>query len=140
LHGHRYNVDITCYAVRTDKLGMVIDFGVIKEKVGKWIDETLDHNMILHKDDPLINTTIQDDNRETHNSDTSYYTNEVFGGKQPFIMADNPTAENIAAIIYTVAVKSLFGSNVNIQNVRVYETPNCWADYPGPPIQEVSNG
>jgi 6-pyruvoyltetrahydropterin/6-carboxytetrahydropterin synthase len=123
LHGHRYNVDITCYAVRTDKLGMVIDFGVIKEKVGKWIDETLDHNMILHKDDPLIN-----------------YTNEVFGGKQPFIMADNPTAENIAAIIYTVAVKSLFGSNVNIQNVRVYETPNCWADYPGPPIQEVSNG
>lgn len=130
LHGHRYDVDVVCYATNLNELGMVIDFGVVKEKVGKWIDDNLDHNMLLYADDPLLVA-----NNVLGTIDPPFPN--LFVGKAPFIMTSNPTAENIAALIYTHAVRLLFGSKITIQNVRVYETPNCWADYPGPPVAEI---
>ena len=39
---------------RRSILGSHIDFGEVKRLVGKWIDDTLDHTMLLHRDDPLI--------------------------------------------------------------------------------------
>ncbi|NJR13622.1 MAG: 6-pyruvoyl tetrahydrobiopterin synthase, partial [Phyllobacteriaceae bacterium] len=34
--------------------GMVVDFSVLKRVVGGWIDQKLDHRMLLHKDDPAL--------------------------------------------------------------------------------------
>ena len=54
LHGHRYVIEASFAAPALDALGRVIDFGVIKERLGKWIDEHWDHNVILWgKDRPL---------------------------------------------------------------------------------------
>ena len=33
---------------------MLVDFAEIKRKVQQWIDENLDHNMLLCQDDPLL--------------------------------------------------------------------------------------
>ena len=53
-HGHRYVAEITCAAPTLDALGRVVDFGVIKQRVGTWIDENWDHTAILaaHDTDP----------------------------------------------------------------------------------------
>ena len=39
-----------------DRLGMVVDFVEIKRVIGTWIDDTLDHTLLLQKDDPLVKT------------------------------------------------------------------------------------
>ena len=63
---------------------MAVDFGDIKSRLQSWIDDHLDHGMILRKDDPLVKT----------------FKNL---GEPVYLMADNPTAENIAKEIFTVA-------------------------------------
>src|SRR5206468_4980575 len=54
LHGHNGRAVITLAAPRLDALGMVVDFSRIKESVQGWIDEALDHRMLLHRDDPML--------------------------------------------------------------------------------------
>src|SRR3954454_16377910 len=49
LHGHNGRAVLTLEAQELDRLGMVMDFSHIKRVVNSWIDETLDHRMILHQ-------------------------------------------------------------------------------------------
>jgi len=128
LHGHRGVVEITVGAVDLDKLGRVVDFSVVKTLVGGWIDAELDHNMLLHPDDPLLNA----DDLSGSATSRSAKVEELIGRK-PFIMpgkgpAANPTAENIADLICNQALWLLKDTGVIVRRVRVYETPNCWAD------------
>lgn len=111
LHGHRYVVEVTASAPDLDGLGRVIDFSIIKERVGGWIDSFLDHNLLLHPADQMV-------------------CQAGLIGREPFIMpydAPNPTAENIAAVIFARACGRL--PELTVERVRVYETPNCWADH-----------
>ena len=52
LHGHNGRAVITLQGAELDSRGMLVDFGEIKQKVQQWIDENLDHNMLLCRDDP----------------------------------------------------------------------------------------
>ncbi len=45
---------ITLQGLELDRRGMLVDFADIKRKVQHWIDENLDHNMLLCQDDPLL--------------------------------------------------------------------------------------
>jgi 6-pyruvoyltetrahydropterin/6-carboxytetrahydropterin synthase len=107
-----------------DALGRVVDFGVVKDLVGRWIDANLDHNMILHPDDPLLEDAEIDGKFV---AGTDFATSLV--GRLPFIMPGdmpNPTAENIAQVILSKA-KELVHSLTAIQvcGIELYETPNC---------------
>jgi 6-pyruvoyltetrahydropterin/6-carboxytetrahydropterin synthase len=119
LHGHRYVAEITVDAPALDQLGRVVDFGMVKGLVGDWIDKYWDHNLLLHPEDPLA--TVLDSPRLL--------------GREPYIMTrGNPTAENMAAELLQIA-QGLFNNagyrNLLVTCVRLYETPNCWADaYP----------
>src|SRR5438477_618586 len=84
LHGHNGRAVITLATDKLDRLGMVADFSQIKRVVGGWIDENLDHRMLLCKDDPALPALRQQ--------------NEPL-----FVMDVNPTAENIAKAIYDFA-------------------------------------
>ena len=129
LHGHRYVAEVTVTSPELDSLGRVIDFSVIKEIVGGWIDSNWDHNMLLHPADPLVNLWTTD-------------SDGVFAARAPYIMPMvgvagdlhpamvNPTAENLARVLYTQANQLLRSKEVEVQRVRLYETPNCWSDYP----------
>ena len=81
LHGHNGRVIITLEAPALDERGMVMDFSEIKRSVSQWIDETLDHRMILHRDDPVVPLLEQ-------------------MGEPMFLLDVNPTAENIAKLIF----------------------------------------
>lgn len=124
LHGHRYKIELVCTTLGLNELGMVVDFGVIKQVVGKWIDDKLDHNMILHPEDPLLNALSSKDGLD-----------DVFGGLHPFIMPNgNPTAENIAQMLFDQAVVLLRHNGedlLDVKRVVVWETPNCYAAYEG---------
>src|ERR1700734_2331516 len=81
LHGHNGRAVITLETDRLDGLGMVVDFSQLKRVVGGWIDETLDHKMLLHKDDPVL----------------AFLTKQ---GEPIYVMDVNPTAENIPRLIF----------------------------------------
>lgn len=114
LHGH--NGIIWVYA-RThsdtlDSLGRVIDFSVLKEKVGGWVDEHWDHTMILFQED-----------RKTID-----LVNQADSYKKTFILPTNPTAENLAMyLLKTVCPNVLAGTGVEVFKVVFYETENCYA-------------
>ena len=54
LHGHNGRVEVHIEAGKLDARGMVQDFSEIKEAVKNWIDDTLDHRMLLHKDEARL--------------------------------------------------------------------------------------
>jgi 6-pyruvoyltetrahydropterin/6-carboxytetrahydropterin synthase len=104
LHGHNGKAVITLETDRLDALGMVMDFSQIKRVVSTWIDETLDHRMLLHKDDPVL----------------SYLRQQ---GEPVFVMEVNPTAENIARLIFDFTASQGFP----VVEVQLWETENCFA-------------
>jgi len=112
LHGHRYVAEITVQSRALDGIGRVVDFGVVKEKVGSWLDREWDHNVLLNVDDPLY-------------QDREFWAKN---GRSPFVLIGNPTAEVMAVYLFGVAQCLL--SELIVSKVRIYETPNCWADYP----------
>jgi 6-pyruvoyltetrahydropterin/6-carboxytetrahydropterin synthase len=109
LHGHNGRAVIVLEAEALDDRGMLVDFSDIKRHVQRWIDETLDHNMLLHEDDPLVPVLTE-------------------RGERIFLMTDNPTAENIARLIYRQARDS----GLPVVEVTLWETPNCFASYGEP--------
>ena len=54
LHGHNGRAVITLEGPALDGRGMLVDFAEIKRKVQVWIDENLDHTMLLCREDPLL--------------------------------------------------------------------------------------
>jgi 6-pyruvoyltetrahydropterin/6-carboxytetrahydropterin synthase len=96
-------------------LGILLDFSEIKRVVGEWIDLHWDHNLLLNSQDPLANAEF----------------NQV---KKPYLfIRKNPTAEVMVLELVDVA-RDLFAENkelrrVEITKCRIYETPNCWAEW-----------
>jgi 6-pyruvoyltetrahydropterin/6-carboxytetrahydropterin synthase len=108
LHGHNGKAVITVEANELDRLGMVIDFTLMKQKIGAWIDENIDHTMLLHQDDPVIPVL-----RAL--------------GERYRVLDVNPTAENIAKLIYDHALAEGFP----VAEVTLWETENSFATYRG---------
>lgn len=112
LHGHRYVVEITAEAPKLDDIGRVIDFSVIKAKIGKWIDDQWDHNVIVHHKDLEVVKALKSIPRK----------------KEPYLALWNPTAENMADFLLTfVCPNELKDTGVTVTEVTVWETPNCKA-------------
>jgi 6-pyruvoyltetrahydropterin/6-carboxytetrahydropterin synthase len=109
LHGHNGRAVITLAAAYLDELGMVVDFSRLKRVVGGWIDEQLDHKMILHRDDPLLPLLLDQ-------------------GEPIFVLDVNPTAENIARLIFDYTA----GQDFPVVEVKLWETDSCFASYTAP--------
>ena len=106
LHGHNGRAIITLESESLDDRGMVIDFSEIKKVVSDWIDENLDHRMILQHADPMV-PILREMNEPMYLIDT------------------NPTAENIARLIHEFTANYGFP----IVQTQLWETPNCFATY-----------
>lgn len=131
LHGHRWQVEVTLapslLAPDLDALGMVLDFAEIKARIGAWIEETFDHNILLHVSDPLAKLWQRGERADLGSGLT---VADLFGsGKQPCLLDCNPTAENLAQLIHVRSRVLLHGLPVAVQQVRVWETPNCAATH-----------
>ncbi|MBI4423226.1 MAG: 6-carboxytetrahydropterin synthase [Elusimicrobia bacterium] len=108
LHGHNGLLEVTVRKRSLDRLGMVVDFSEIKDKVQRWVDAELDHRMILHRKDPLAA--------------------ELRRRGEPLVtLAANPTAENIARHVFDYAR----AQGLPVASVRLWETPNSVATCEG---------
>ena len=106
LHGHNGRAVISIAGDSLDSRGMVLDFSDIKRAVSTWIDENLDHRMILNRQDPVVPILEQ-------------------MGEPMYLLDENPTAENIAKLIF----EETRSQGVPIVEVRLWETPRCFATY-----------
>ncbi len=107
-HGHNAVAEISLRSGNLDDRCMVCDFGDIKRVVKSWIDEAIDHKMILRRDDPLVKPL-----------------QEL--GEPIFLVDSNPTAEHIAWTIFEYAR----AQGLPVESVRVWETPTSHATYDG---------
>jgi len=125
IHGHRYVAEITAQASDLDNLGRVIDFSVLKEKVGGWIDTHWDHTSIIYHGSLKSSTCFfyYDD------EPTLALLQQAPAWKHVWVAPWNPTAENMAHhLLHVICPMVLDGTGVKVVKVRLYETPNCWAD------------
>lgn len=109
LHGHNGQAVITLTGERLDARGMLVDFTDIKRSLRTWIDDSLDHRMILHRDDPALPHLIAQ-------------------GEPLHVISANPTAENLAKLIFEFSVRQ----GLPVEDVTLWETPKSFAAYSGP--------
>lgn len=137
LHGHNYVVHLRAQALPScdtvDGIGRVVDFSVLKEKVGGWIENFWDHGFILHRDDVAGQMAMGAFITEMN---AAHYRGIpiVKQGPDPFkqktyFMPYNPTAENMAKyLLEVVGPEVLKGLSVRLVGVIVEETENCNAE------------
>ena len=109
LHGHNGTVKIELRNDQLNPQGMVADFTEIKNTIGKWIETTIDHRLILQETDPLVGIL-----REH--------------GEPMVLLPVEPTAENLAKWIYEQAKE--FG--LPVCAITFWETEKCAAEYREP--------
>jgi 6-pyruvoyltetrahydropterin/6-carboxytetrahydropterin synthase len=85
---------------------MVVDFADVKKIMKNYIDEKIDHKMILFKQDPYIEILKKQ--------------NEPL-----FVMDQNPTAENLAKHLFEIAKDH----KLPVVEVRLFETETSIAVY-----------
>lgn len=106
LHGHNGKAVIVLEGEQLDDRGMLVDFSDIKKSIRTWIDNELDHRMILNENDPVVP-----------------YLQEQ--GEPLFLLPENPTAETIARLIYNQTRSEGFP----VLEVSLWETPKSFATY-----------
>ncbi len=106
LHGHNGHLEVDIEADALDELGMVTDFGDVRDVVKGWIDANLDHRMLLCRRDPVV-PLLQGI------------------GEPHYLMEENPTAENISKLVF----EQVKAEGLNVTEVRLWETPTSYATY-----------
>jgi len=111
LHGHNYRIHFLCEAEKLDEVGRVIDFGVIKNTLCVWLEQSWDHKMLLSRQDPFLEQL-----------------RHTIGGIVP--VPFNPTAENMAEyLVEVIGPQMLRGTGVVLTECRIEETAKCSATY-----------
>lgn len=119
LHGHRYAIEITLSGAVIHKAGdssngMVMDFSLVKELAMTHLVNQWDHAFLAYAGDHAI--------VEFLNSLPDHKT---------VILPCVPTAENLARLAFErldAVYRDSYGNHLTLERVRLYETPNCWAD------------
>lgn len=119
LHGHRYAIEITLSGnIITDEgvaeQGMVMDFSEVKRIAKKVLVDKWDHAFLVYSGDTRIINFLQ--SIEDHKT---------------VVFDSQPTAENLALAAFRILDKAYsdnYGNHLRLMRVRIYETPNCWAD------------
>ena len=127
LHGHEYFFEVQATADDLDDIGRVIDFSVIKEVVGGWIDEHWDHGMIIWEKDELAYLWTDEPTGYWDADDGGDVVYGPLRHQKHFFLPDNPTAENLASYLLSKAQELLKDKGIRVERVICHETSNCYA-------------
>jgi len=106
LHGHSVKASISIKQEILNEQSMVCDFADVKACVDDLISQVLDHNFLLHKDDPIIPALI--------------------ANQEQFLALDeHPTAEVLSKMIY----RHVKTQGFNVDQVVLWETASACACY-----------
>ena len=119
LHGHRYAIEITLSGelIATEGAsdqGMVMDFSDVKAIANSVLVEQWDHAFLVYQGDhPIVDFLASLPDHKT------------------VVLPVIPTAENLADQAFRMldaAYLDTYGNHLQLQRVRLYETPNNWVD------------
>lgn len=119
LHGHRYAIEVTLSGEIIERdgdaaNGMVMDFSEVKAIARRQVVDAWDHAFLVHAGDHAVVRFLSD-----------------LPGHKTVVLDRVPTAENLARIAFDLldrAYQDSYGNHLRLEQVRLYETPNCWAD------------
>ncbi len=119
LHGHRYALEITLAGdvIETDgrpDTGMVMDFSEVKRIAMTHVVEAWDHAFLVFRGDAQVMEFLA-----------------ALPGHKTVVLDRVPTAENLARLAFEILdplYQDTYGNHLHLEQVRLYETPNCWAD------------
>lgn len=119
IHGHRYALEVTLSADVVHEPGaadegMVLDFADIKRIAEEKVVSRWDHAFLVHRGDRAMVDFLS-----------------AIPGHKTVVLDEVPTAENLARAAFGIlkhAYHDRFGHELTLTRVRLYETPNCWAD------------
>lgn len=119
LHGHRYALEITLAGEVIDRAGrpdngMVMDFSEIKSIAARHVVDVWDHAFLAWREDHVIVDFLA-----------------TLPQHRTVVLATVPTAENLARIAFDTLrplYLDRYGNHLRLDAVRLYETPNCWAE------------
>jgi len=119
LHGHRYALEITLAGeiVQTEgaaEQGMVMDFSDMKAIAHAALVERWDHAFLVYQGDRVVVEFLA-----------------ALPRHKTVVLPVVPTAENLAVEAFRIldaAYADTYGNQLRLQRVRLYETPNNWAD------------
>lgn len=119
LHGHRYVLEITLSGdiikqENASENGMVMDFSDVKSIAKEFVVNVWDHAFLVYQ----------------HDTEVLNFLNSLPDHKT-VVFPTVPTAENMAQEAFRI-LKSryhdTYGNHLKLEKVRLYETPNSWAD------------
>lgn len=119
LHGHRYAIEITLSGDIISRPhdpanGMVMDFSEIKALARQFVVDVWDHAFLVYAGDLTVLEFLK-----------------TIPDHKTVVLPSIPTAENLARSAFDIldkAYRDVYGNNLRLEQVRLYETPNCWAD------------
>ena len=123
IHGHTYLYELTFSFENMEDIGYAIDFKEVKRVFCQWIDDILDHGMILNPHDTKLIQTTKD-------YGTKLWLMSLNGAGEYC----NPSVENIAKEVFLamdILSDTLYKNShtgLKIHKVTIYETPNCWTE------------
>ncbi len=119
LHGHRYAIEISLSGgiINTEgqsEQGMVMDFSDVKRIANTHLVDLWDHAFLVYRNDKVVCDFLAS-----------------IPNHKTVILNVVPTAENLAQIAFDTlnpAYQDIYGNHLRLEQVRLYETPNNWAD------------
>jgi 6-pyruvoyltetrahydropterin/6-carboxytetrahydropterin synthase len=119
LHGHRYALEVTLSGkiIATEgapQQGMVMDFSEVKAIAMRHVVDAWDHAFLAWRGDSRVVEFLA-----------------TLPGHKSVLFDAPPTAEHLAAAAFRVldqAYQDRYRNDLRLERVRIYETPNCWAD------------
>jgi 6-pyruvoyltetrahydropterin/6-carboxytetrahydropterin synthase len=119
LHGHRYAIEITLSGeiiadASAPEHGMVMDYSKVKRIANSALVEKWDHAFLVYSEDFILMQFLQ-----------SLKDHKTVVFEMP------PTAENLALAAFRIldsAYQAEYNNQLRLEHVRLFETPNCWAD------------
>lgn len=119
LHGHRYAIEITLSgnvitAEGQSEQGMVMDFSDVKRIAKEQLVNAWDHAFLVYRGDKVVCNFLA-----------------TLPDHKTIVLEVVPTVENLAQIAFDIldpAYQDTYGNCLRLQQVRIYETPNNWAD------------
>jgi 6-pyruvoyltetrahydropterin/6-carboxytetrahydropterin synthase len=134
VHGHRYVIQATIVGeierkhVSTEGMAGGLDFSFMKEEMLVVCDDDCDHALILSVRDPLLELLMPG---YVFNPTEDGFDILMTPAGKVYVIEDIPTAENLARHWFRRLAPRIVkrsGGQARLSTLRVFETPNCWAD------------
>jgi len=119
LHGHRYVIEITLSGTVIEAAGeavngMVMDFADVKSVARRHLVDLWDHAFLCYRGDKPVADFLAS-----------------LPGHKTVLLDVVPTAENLVRLAFEILephYRDTYGNHLHLERIRLYETPNCWAE------------